>query len=60
LKQLRAEEMVEKKPGAILCTAVEGMLPKNRLAKQQIKKLKAYSGTEHPHQAQNPEPLTAN
>lgn len=58
LKQLRAPEMAEKKPGEILRIAVMGMLPKNRLAKQQIKKLKAYSGTEHPHKAQNPQPLT--
>jgi large subunit ribosomal protein L13 len=38
--------------------AVKGMLPKNALGKQLRKKLKVYAGAEHPHQAQNPEPLT--
>jgi large subunit ribosomal protein L13 len=38
--------------------AVRGMLPKNKLADQQIKKLKIYSGSEHPHAAQQPVPFT--
>ncbi|MCB0704889.1 MAG: 50S ribosomal protein L13 [Saprospiraceae bacterium] len=46
------------KPEAILENAVRGMLPKNRLGRAMIKKLFLYAGTEHPHQAQTPEPLT--
>ena len=41
----------------MLRVAVKGMLPKNRLARQQITKLKIYAGPEHPHEAQNPRPL---
>jgi large subunit ribosomal protein L13 len=41
----------------VLRVAVKGMLPKNRLARQQITKLKIYAGPEHPHEAQNPSPL---
>jgi len=37
---------------------VRGMLPKNRLARQQLTKLKVYAGPEHPHASQNPRPLT--
>ena len=40
--------------------AVKGMLPKNRLAAKLLTKLKVYKGSEHPHGAQNPEPLTLN
>lgn len=54
-KSLR--EMLELKPDFILTAAVKGMLPKNRLARQQIKKLKVYAGPEHPHAAQQPETL---
>jgi large subunit ribosomal protein L13 len=41
----------------VIRVAVKGMLPKNRLARQQITKLKIYAGPEHPHEAQNPKPL---
>ena len=41
----------------MLRKAVKGMLPKNRLASAQLRKLKIYAGPEHPHAAQNPEPL---
>jgi large subunit ribosomal protein L13 len=41
----------------VLRVAVKGMLPKNRLARQQITKLKIYAGPEHPHEAQNPRPF---
>ncbi len=58
LKQLRAEEVLSKDPSHILRSAVAGMLPKNRLADKLIQKLKAYPGAEHPHKAQNPQPLT--
>lgn len=47
----------EKNPAFIIENAVKGMLPKNRLAREMIKKLKIYSGPEHPHTAQNPQPL---
>lgn len=45
------------KPEFIIENAVKGMMPRNRLANQQIKKLKIYAGAEHPHASQNPEPL---
>ena len=47
----------EKRPAFIIEHAVQGMLPKNRLARQMIKKLKIYSGPDHPHEAQTPETL---
>jgi large subunit ribosomal protein L13 len=50
-------EQLERRPTEVLRTAVKGMLPKNRLARQQLNKLKIYAGPEHPHQAQAPEPL---
>ena len=49
--------MLEKHPERVIELAVKGMLPKNALGKQMRKKLKVYAGTEHPHQAQQPEPL---
>lgn len=51
-------EVREKHPERILTQAVKGMLPKNRLGSQMLKKLKVYSGPDHPHSAQNPELLT--
>lgn len=50
-------EYRQKRPEFILWHAVKGMLPKNRLADAMIKKLKIYTGTEHPHKAQNPKVL---
>ena len=47
-------EQLDRRPTEVLRTAVKGMLPKNRLARQQITKLKIYAGPEHPHEAQNP------
>lgn len=58
LKETSADEMLTKNPTHILEHAVKGMLPKNRLSRQLIKKLKAYPGAEHPHHAQRPEALT--
>ena len=46
----------EKRPEFIIQNAVKGMLPKNKLASQMLKKLKVYRGAEHPHEAQNPTP----
>ncbi len=51
-----ASKRFEKKPEAILSEAVRRMLPKNKLGTKMLAKLKIYTGDEHPHQAQNPEP----
>lgn len=51
-KEILAKDMLKKHPTYILEHAVKGMLPKNKLARQQIKKLKLYVGSEHPHKAQ--------
>jgi len=51
------KEMLEKHPDRILRKAVKGMLPKNRLARQQLKKLKIFAGNEHTHEAQQPQAL---
>ena len=50
-------EMLERKPERLLQLAVKGMLPKTRLGRAMISKLKVYSGSEHPHEAQRPEPI---
>ena len=50
-------ELLERRPEEVLRRAVKGMLPRNRLARQQLTKLKIYAGPEHPHQAQKPETL---
>ncbi|MCP4669173.1 MAG: 50S ribosomal protein L13 [Deltaproteobacteria bacterium] len=57
LKQRTAKELLEKKPEDILRFAVKGMLPKNSLGRRQLKKLKIYAGSEHPHEAQQLEKL---
>ena len=49
--------MIEKYPERVIEHAVRLMLPKNVLGRQMLKKLKVYGGSEHPHQAQNPQPL---
>ena len=49
--------MLDKKPEDVIRRAVRGMLPKNRLGRAMLKKLKIYTGGEHPHSAQNPKPL---
>ncbi len=56
-KERTAIEMLEKQPTQIIHKAVKGMLPKNKLSRQVIKKLFVYTGTEHPHGAQKPEEL---
>ena len=50
-------DLLEKRPTEVIRRAVKGMLPRNRLARQQLRKLKVYAGAEHPHQAQKPEQL---
>ncbi len=60
IKQKAAKDIMKDSPEDIIILAVRGMLPKNKLGRQQLKKLKVYSGTEHPHKAQNPEILNLN
>tara|TARA_B100000029_G_scaffold71840_1_gene63736 strand:- start:195 stop:653 length:459 start_codon:yes stop_codon:yes gene_type:complete len=55
IKETTPQKLAEKKPGEALKLAVKRMLPSGALAKKQLTKLKIYSGTEHPHSAQNPE-----
>jgi large subunit ribosomal protein L13 len=50
-------DLLEKRPEEVIRRAVKGMLPRNRLARAQLRKLKVYAGPEHPHQAQKPEQL---
>jgi large subunit ribosomal protein L13 len=57
LKSRTLEEMLDRRPEEVIRHAVKGMLPRNRLARKQITKLKIYAGPEHPHAAQKPEPL---
>lgn len=57
IKERTLREMLAKKPEDVITLAVKRMLPKNVLARHIIKKLKVYAGPEHPHAAQNPEPL---
>ena len=54
-KEVSYAEMMEKRPEKVIELAVKGMLPKNRLGRKMIKKLKVYTGSEHPHTAQAPE-----
>jgi large subunit ribosomal protein L13 len=57
LKEINAQKLHEKRPEDLVRFAVKGMLPKNRLGRQMIKKLKVYAGDQHPHEAQQPEAL---
>jgi large subunit ribosomal protein L13 len=57
LKTRTLREQLERRPTEVIRTAVKGMLPRNRLARRQITKLKVYAGPEHPHAAQSPERL---
>jgi large subunit ribosomal protein L13 len=57
LKSRTLREQLDRRPTEVLRKAVKGMLPKNRLARQQLTKLKIYAGPEHPHGPQNPKPL---
>ncbi len=53
-------EMLERRPEEVIRKAVKGMLPRNRLARQQLTKLKVYAGADHPHAAQKPKELEIN
>ena len=57
LKSVVLSKQLEKHPDRVLTHAVRGMLPKNRLGRALLKKLKVYAGPQHPHAAQKPEPL---
>ena len=57
LRTRTLNEMLERQPEEVIRKAVKGMLPRNRLARQQLRKLKVYAGPEHPHAAQQPTEL---
>jgi large subunit ribosomal protein L13 len=57
LKATPLAEMLARKPEEVLRIAVRGMLPKNSLGRKMLRKLKIYAGSEHPHQAQRPQPV---
>ncbi|MGH2378141.1 MAG: 50S ribosomal protein L13 [Candidatus Limnocylindria bacterium] len=52
------ERLLERRPEEVIRRAVRGMLPRNRLGEKMVRKLHVYSGPEHPHEAQRPEPVT--
>ncbi|MGN0008793.1 MAG: 50S ribosomal protein L13 [Desulfovibrionaceae bacterium] len=58
LKTTKLHDLMVQKPGQALVEAVRGMLPRNTLGRNMLKKLKVYAGETHPHTAQNPQPLT--
>jgi large subunit ribosomal protein L13 len=57
LKSRTMREQLERFPDRVIYQAVKGMMPKTSLGRAQMKKLKIYAGSEHPHQAQQPKPL---
>ena len=57
LKSRTFEEMIERRPEEVIRLAVKGMLPRNRLGRKQLTKLKVYAGPDHPHAAQQPQAL---
>lgn len=60
LKEIPAATMLEKHPDRIIRRAVWGMIPKNRMGRKLIKRLKIYAGDSHPHAAQNPKEMELN
>ena len=60
LRSRTLREQLERRPTEVIRKAVKGMLPRNRLGRAQLGKLKVYAGPEHPHAAQSPEPLEVN
>ncbi len=56
-RYVRASKLMETRPQEVVRRAVKGMLPKNTLGRNMLKKLRVYAGPDHPHQAQRPEPL---
>ena len=59
LRERTLSEMLVRRPEEVIRLAVKGMLPRNRLARQQLRKLKVYAGPEHPHRAQKPTQIEA-
>ena len=59
MKSINAADMRQRRPTKLVEIAVGGMLPKSKLGRQLLRKLKVYAGPEHPHQAQQPKPLEA-
>jgi len=57
IKEMNAKELLAKSPTSLITAAVKGMLPKNKLGRAQLKKLKVYAGKDHPHAAQQPAAL---
>ena len=57
LRSRTLEEMLARRPEEVIRLAVRGMLPRNRIARAQLRKLKVYAGPDHPHAAQQPEPM---
>ena len=57
LKELKLEEVLEKDPARVITAAVKGMLPKNKLAAERLKRLRVFAGAEHAHTAQNPKEI---
>lgn len=57
LKETKLRDMLNKHPDRVIKSAVKGMLPKNKLGRKYLKKLKVYAGPDHPHKAQSPKPL---
>jgi large subunit ribosomal protein L13 len=58
IRERTAAKMLAEKPENLVRLAVKGMLPRNRLSRKLVTKLKVYAGAEHPHEAQKPQPLT--
>jgi large subunit ribosomal protein L13 len=57
LKSRSLNDMLERRPEEVLRLAVKGMLPRTRLGRAQLRKLKIYAGPDHPHAAQQPKPM---
>jgi len=57
IKSISFEKLIDKAPERVIESAVKGMMPKNKLSKAMLGKLKVYAGSEHPHSAQQPQPL---
>jgi large subunit ribosomal protein L13 len=57
LRSRTLDEMLERRPEEVVRLAVKGMLPRTRLGRAQLRKLKVYAGPDHPHAAQKPEPM---
>ena len=57
IKELKLKEVIEKDPARVINEAVKGMLPKNKLAAERLKRLRVFAGSEHAHAAQNPKEI---